>query len=61
MLDLNTSKYVGEEQLAQLAADAKTVAQTAQDNADAAGEDDVKEAQAKAEGSGDQADEDSDG
>ena len=50
MLDLNTSKYIGEEQLAQLAADAKTVAQTAQDNADAKGTDGVKAAQAKADG-----------
>jgi hypothetical protein len=50
MLDLNTNKYLGEEQLAQLAADAKTVAQTAQDNADAQGSDAVKKAQAKADG-----------
>jgi len=45
MLDLNTGKYIGEEQLAQLAADAQTVAKTAQDNTDATGTDEVKKAQ----------------
>lgn len=35
MLDITKGEYVGEQQLAELAADAKTAAQTAQDNADA--------------------------
>ena len=48
MLDLNTSKYIGEAELAQLAADAKTTAQTAQDNAVAAPAADVAVAKAKA-------------
>ncbi len=48
MLDINTAKYVGEEQLAQLAADAKTTADTAQSNADNAAPDEVAAAKAKA-------------
>jgi HK97 family phage portal protein len=49
MLDLNTSKYIGEEQLAELAMDAQTAAATADANAAAADKETVDKAKTKAE------------